>query len=277
MTRRDDNEPPFPAALWGALSREEPDPQAVQRAYFRFQASRGARRVRWGGLRWVTVGLTVAWGGVYAATGDPLFGALLLAHPSGERRLPAQPAPNFSAERRPRGSANAAGASTLPGTAASSTAPSTEGLVVRPSAAAPNPLPGATQLGALPAPVQPSSPSTSSGALPEPPLGGAGNEQGLSKPQWRRVTEALRASDYTDAQAALMELEEGGLAEDREAASLSLAQLLVARGQVEEARPRLEQLSVAAHSARVRAQAAALLTQIDASRQRSADPPAATH
>jgi hypothetical protein len=79
MTRDLIDEPPLPGSLWDALRRDEPDPRAVQRAYLRFVTSPRARALHLGLVSWLVAGFVLGWGVVFAATGDPLFGAGLRA------------------------------------------------------------------------------------------------------------------------------------------------------------------------------------------------------
>jgi hypothetical protein len=96
-------------------------------------------------------------------------------------------------------------------------------------------------------------------------------------PKWQAVLAALKLHDYRAAESALANLAATGTSDEREAASLSLAEVLLARGRVTEARARFERLSKSARSALVREKARAVLADgIDAS-DRSPSTAPATH
>lgn len=94
-----------------------------------------------------------------------------------------------------------------------------------------------------------------------------------SDTKWQRAATALKALDYDAAETALRELETGGAPGDRDAASLAVAQVLLTRGRVVEARARLEHLSTAASSSLVREKATALLRALRSNGDRSSEKP----
>jgi hypothetical protein len=94
--------------------------------------------------------------------------------------------------------------------------------------------------------------------------------------RWQSVALALRQHDYAAAETALMELEASSSRTESEAASLSLAQVLLARGRVDAAQAKLERLSQSASSGLVRDKSAALLAELSATQGRSPKPAAGT-
>lgn len=96
--------------------------------------------------------------------------------------------------------------------------------------------------------------------------------------QWRRAATALRADDFTDAQAAFLEIERSTSGAERDAARLARAQLLSSHGRAAQALPLLRDLAAQAQSTPVRDKAHELLarlTKTDAS-DRSASQPGVT-
>jgi hypothetical protein len=148
----------------------------------------------------------------------------------------------------------------------------------RPSAPQPTaPAPKTPRSPGTPAPtasVEPEVPPASS-APRSPPVFSYPFEGDQPNPKWQRAARALRERDYSEAHAALDELERSENRADAEAASLALAQVLVAQGREREARGRLERLVASARSKLVRDKARALLLEIDAG-DRSRAAPAAT-
>jgi hypothetical protein len=80
---------------------------------------------------------------------------------------------------------------------------------------------------------------------------------------WTHVAEALAAKDYDRAEAALKSLAESGDPATRDAASLSRAELWIARGFGRAARPDVERLSREGRTPLIRRRAAELLSRID--------------
>jgi uncharacterized protein HemY len=80
---------------------------------------------------------------------------------------------------------------------------------------------------------------------------------------WTHVAEALAAKDYDRAEAALKGLAESGDPATRDAASLSRAELWIARGSGRAARPDVERLSREGRTPLIRRRAAELLLRID--------------
>jgi hypothetical protein len=246
MTRKGKHElgPKLPDALWDTLRSDEPDPRAIERAYQRFVAPRRpgpARRL--GFVRWVAVGLLAGWGLAHAATGSPFFPK---AGGAGEgAALGAPSARRLSSTLRARAVALAQTSVNAP-----------------PSGAAA--VPGARQ------PTE--SPPASARVEVVPAI----SERAALEPQWQRVARALKQRDYAEAQLALAALESGAASDEREAASLALSQVLLAKGRGVEARARLERLQIDARSALVREKARLLLDEISAASQRSAPGSAVT-
>lgn len=94
-------------------------------------------------------------------------------------------------------------------------------------------------------------------STPVPARGKAAEEVGA----WARAAEALRRGDRERAEQALLELSDGPASEGADSAALALAQLWIARGDAERARPVLERLSSSAQSSVVRRRATELLGQ----------------
>jgi hypothetical protein len=234
VTTPDENDAArLPESFWEALRRDEPDPRELTSAYLRFLARRPAPVSRFLLLRWLAAGFALGWGVAFAATGDPLFGAGLPRRDS----VPT-PAPDTSAPVRVRQSRAFA-----PASASAALASEPEPPGVQP-----------------PASAAPSARSSLHGVLPE---------RAAADPQWQRAASALRARDYAAAEGALRELETAGVTGDREAASLALAQVLLARGRAVEARARLERLRTTAGSQLVRAKADTLLAESNSRSDRS--------
>jgi hypothetical protein len=237
MSFEPNDEPPLPESIWNLLRRDEADPRAIRAAYWRFSRRRvepiSALRV----LRWLAAGFAAGWGVAFAATGDPLFGAGLM-------RTRPPPAVVASTSAVPRAVTRPARAPTAPSATPPSESATTDSKPPSPSARAVG--------------------STPQVALPEVTTADA---------KWQRAAVALKARDYTTAETALRELERGGTPSERDAASLSLAQVLLTRGRTVEARARLERLSVNASSAAVREKATALLAGSFSSGERSSGAP----
>ena len=238
--RRDVDEPSVKAAFWTTLRQDPADPRDIARAYWRFTRASPPQRAPFRVARWLFVGFVAGVGVVSAATAARHVVArwTTLAPVEGSH---ANPIP--SARRSPASRAR----SVPPVSSVALAAPDV------PSAAVPTVPPHAV----APAPE-----------VRTPPV---------LDPKWQRVSEALRSNDYTTAETALRELETRGTPSDRESASLSLAQILLARGRGPEARPRLERLSRAARSSLVREKAGAMLAGMNPSADRSARGPADTH
>jgi hypothetical protein len=238
MSLEHDDEPPPASAAWDLFRRDEPEPRAIQAAYLRFAARRPERVSALLLLRWLTAGFVLGWGVAFAATGDPLFGAgLRRAQPAAAAVSRVMPSarPSIRAPER------------------TSDAPSALAPLDR---AAPEPKPSSTGAHAF-------------GSAPPSVLA----ESTATDPKWQRAAAALKARDYAAAETALREVETAGAPNDRDPASLALAQVLLTRGRMVEARARLERLSVHASSPLVREKATALLAD-SASAGRSAATPA---
>jgi hypothetical protein len=237
MSADEHEEPRFPEAMWDLLRHGDPDPRAVQAAYLRFVARRRAVGP-FVLLRWLLAGFAAGWGVAFAATGDPLFGAGRLLTTPVEAPVPEA---NSSAPARPsRGPAPAASSVPTPGEQV------------------------------MPAPE----PSGTDARAAKPSLHGVLTEQFATDPKWQRAASALKARDYDASESALRELELAGTPADREAASLAVAQVLLTKGRLVEARARLERLRASAASALVREKAAALLTDPISTAERSPPAPA---
>lgn len=232
---------PLSEADWEALRRDEPHPRDVELAYRRFTASRFPRLTDWALWRWLFAGLAAGVSVVSAATGyrwtTSLRSVSTLA-PSAVPR-PAASVPE-SAPRR-------AALSRPPASSSVVTPPPTERVITPARAAA------------------------ARAALPDVP-----DEATTNDPKWQDVARALRERNYAGAEAALNALEVGRAAADREAATLTLAQVLMANDRAAEARSRLELLSTTARSPLVREKAKHLLAQLRAHEERSTTAPAAT-
>jgi hypothetical protein len=187
-------------------------------------------------VRWLAVGFVAGGGVAFAATGTPLLGERLW-------RAIAERGADVSPPVRPRAPARA------PATAAASVS-SPEVEIV----------------------PQPEPPSGSVRPAGDPPHV-AFAESPTTDPKWRRAAAALKARDYPAAENALREVETTGTPGDRDAASLALAQVLLTRGRVVEARARLERLRQRAGSALVREKATTLLAELSSSGGRSFAPP----
>lgn len=103
------------------------------------------------------------------------------------------------------------------------------------------------------APAEPAASSTPRRASSEPIPAPSAPEE------WQRVSRAMRDHDYARAEAALDQLEPGASGNEREAAQLVRAQLLLKQGRVREATVLLQALQASARSPSVRQKAAELL------------------
>ncbi|HEY3500450.1 MAG TPA: hypothetical protein VGK73_37415 [Polyangiaceae bacterium] len=229
---------PLPEAVCEMLRRDEPEARAVQAAYLRFSARSHARISPFVLLRWLAAGFVAGWGVAFAATGDPLFGAGLRSKVPVEAP-PAEPSAGIRANPV---------RAVEPVTALSSEPVLREAPVPEPSS---NP-----------------SRRAKSG------LHGVLGEPSTADPKWQRAATALKARDYATAESSLRELETAGAPGDRDAASLALAQVLLARGQRVDARARLSRLSATSASPVVREKAAALLAELLSNGERSDPAPA---
>jgi hypothetical protein len=109
-------------------------------------------------------------------------------------------------------------------------------------------------------------PSRSQAALPVVPTPSAaapGSEPSNTGAAWTQVAEALAAQDYDRAEAALKGLAEAGDPATRDAASLSRAELWIARGSGGAVRHDVERLSREGRTPLIRRRAAELLSRID--------------
>ncbi len=222
MSVEHDDAPPPARAVWDRVRRDEPDPRAIWAAYRRFVTRRPEPLSAPVVARWLAAGFALGWGVAFAATGDPLFGA-------GLQHVVPPAAPVASVSH---------------GVARS---PSRPHELAPPSASPPLDS-------AVPAANSPSASTHATSSAPHVAL-----DPPLYDPKWQRAAVALKARNYDAAESALREVETSGAVSDRDAASLALAQVLLTRGRVVEARARLERLSSHASSALVREQAAALL------------------
>lgn len=110
------------------------------------------------------------------------------------------------------------------------------------------------------------SPSVSAAAPTAPPVSSTprkASSEPVATPsapeEWQRVTRAMRDHDYDSAKAALGQLEAGASADEREAAQLVRAQLLLKEGREQEATALLQGLQTSARSLSVRQKATELL------------------
>ena len=233
---RHEDTSPLSEADWNAMRQDEPDPAAVERAYLRFKSSTRKPTSDLRLGRWLLAGVFSGVSVVSAATGY-------------------------------RWVAATRSVSTLAPSVATSAAPAHPSrLRVVPSAPpSPRVIDSAkvTEVPHLaPRPVQATFPS-----VPDALARDA---------KWQDVARALEARDHARAETALAALENGGTTPDREAASLALAQVLIANGRAGEAHARLERLSASAHSELVRQKAETLLGEMGAQRHRSTGAPEAT-
>jgi Mg/Co/Ni transporter MgtE len=79
---------------------------------------------------------------------------------------------------------------------------------------------------------------------------------------WSNVANALRENDVQSAERELSRLELSDKAEEREAATLARAQILISAGRKREAAALLDKLAAHAQSALVRGKASALLAEL---------------
>lgn len=234
MSLDPNDRPALPRALVDLLRRDEPEPHAVEAAYRRYALQRpGPVSMRQVG-RWLAVGFVAGSSAAFAATGTAHWRSRLW----GTNQLLAHgPQASSAATNRQR--------APIPTPAAPGSAP--------PSSSA-----------ALP-PTLSDDPSRAFGESSRVVLGAPL----ATDPEWQRAATALKRQDLAAAEAALREVETTGTASDRDAASLALAQVLLKRGRLVEARARLERLRERSGSAIVREKAAALLAQLSSSGERS--------
>ena len=230
--------PALPRAVVDVLRRDEPEPEVVQAAYRRYALRRpepvSMRHV----VRWLAVGFVAGSSAAFAATGTAQWRNRIWGSAELLARGP-QTSPTVTNRRLPRVSAPAAPSDAPP---SSSATPLPE-----PHDDPPHAL-GESSRVVLPAPL-------------------------ATDPEWQRAATALKRQDLTAAEAALRGVETTGTASDRDAASLALAQVLLTRGRLVEARARLERLSKSSGSATVREKATALLAQLSSSVERSIPAP----
>lgn len=227
MSAMHDDDPPPSEGVWDLFRRDEPEAREIQAAYLRFAGRRPERLSVFRVARWLVVGFGAGLGVAFAATGVPLLGTGLY------RTLRGGPHPHEG----------------VPTAHPAARAPARE-----PPAPSALPLPSAA---AAPEPA-----SSGSARPPGPPPHATLGEPAPTDPKWQRAATALKTHDYSAAEAALREVETTGAPGDRDAASLALAQVLLTRGRVVEARARLERLRARASSALVREKAAALLGDV---------------
>ena len=219
------------------------DPGDIQRAYLRFAWARRKTAPRLSVLRWLLAGVAIGFGVASAATlvpppqvrsvtpnAGPDLQAAIVKHPPVARRR------RTSVDRE-------------------------EPAATTPSAAPVTSAPGA------PAPPFASLPSRAAagslGVAGRPPLPSVLEPSSAS--DWQRAAAALRGGDIQSADAALARLEQSESLRDRQAAELARAQLLMSRGRIAEATPKLQRLAREADSSVVRAQATSMLQ--DSTRQ----------
>lgn len=157
------------------------------------------------------------------------------------------------------------------------------GGAVSSPASGPTSLPGAAK-GPVPRPHPPAaapaaSPAAVASGLPPEPRSFpavAGAAQPSAPEQWQRVARALRVQDFTRADAALRELAARTAGDEREAAELAHAQLLLSNGREAAAISMLQFLQLSAGSSSVRRKASELLArqQEKLPPKRSAEAPA---
>jgi hypothetical protein len=126
----------------------------------------------------------------------------------------------------------------------------------RPSTAPARKVPGATPEVAAPSAVETPAPARSEPARP--------TASAVARERWQRAARGMRGEDFQSAQAALEELARDGDDAQRESARLVQAQLLIAQGRQDLARPLLEQLRSSARAASVQQKAGKLLSQMEA-------------
>lgn len=125
----------------------------------------------------------------------------------------------------------------------------------------------------------PASPPEAASALPSEPKSFpavAGAAAPSAPEQWQRVARALRGRDFTSADTALRELTARTIGDEREAAQLAHAQLLLSNGHEAAAISLLQALQLSAGSSSVQRKAAELLVrqQEKVAPKRSAEAPA---
>jgi len=151
-------------------------------------------------------------------------------------------------------------------------------VTVRPTAkpATPPPVPRAGRKAIAPQPDLPVVPQPSAVSAPTPTRAPApaGSSTRVASPvgsaaityvqqQWQRAAAALRANDFDQAQAALLEVERSVAGGERDAARLARAQLLSSHGRTAEAQQLLRDLQAHAHSGLVREQSRNLLARLE--------------
>jgi hypothetical protein len=212
-----------PRALVEAWRADGPAPAELRRSYSRFVRSHRAKRSAPRLLYWVAVGSLLGAGLAQAATAFDWKS--WLGQGAQETLQPSRPAPQ--PERAPAALAPS-GAPSIPDQPAE----------VPEEAAARSPA--ATPPRARPAPSS------------SPP------EQVVHE-QWQRAARALREQDAARAEQALLEIEAGASAGEREAAQLARAQLLSSHGRHSEATALLRELAQHGQSELVRSKARGLL------------------
>lgn len=249
VSRHDVDEPAVKEAFWDTLRRDPADPRDIARAYWRFTRASASRRTPFALGRWLVVGFVAGAGVVSAATVARHVVArwtTVIAREGSKPSLSPAPRARRVPHRRGAGPVIAE-------------VPSVAARDVPPSGALPEAMPAETPRSPAPPPAAQPPAALPSAALRVGATSPSDERSPSVDPQWRRVSEALRANDYAGAEAALHDLETHGSASDRESASLSLAQILLSRGRVAEARPRLERLGATARSSLVREKARAML------------------
>jgi hypothetical protein len=258
VSRRDTDEPSVKEAFWNTLRRDPADPRAIERAYWRFTRASVPRRTPFRVGRWLVVGFVAGVGAVSAATvARHVVARWTTVTPRDASNSNHEVAAPGARHASPRHRA-AAAPSAVPEVPAAASADVSAPETTSPDVTSPGARPLAVPPSSAPRPVAPRAADTAPVAL---------------DPKWRRVSDALRVNDYQTAETALRELETRGAPAERESASLSLAQVLLARGRIAEARPRLERLSATARSSLVHQKATALLAGLSAPSNRS-DPSA---
>lgn len=130
-------------------------------------------------------------------------------------------------------------------------------------------LPRSAAASSLSEPLAPTASPELAAAAPQRPSVPTASFDSARDPKWQHVAIALRRGDYAAAETSLGDLEVAGSDANREAASLALAQVLIAEGRGAEARARLERLRDHGQSPLVRDKAKNLISTLTSANRSS--------
>jgi len=246
MTRDDFEFGRVRAPLLDAHRGDRADAANIQRACLRFSWARRKAPTRAYFMRWLVAGFAIGVGAASAASLAPRF-AVRSAAPSEAVQIGSGQAKHPAVSRAARSRVAQA----------------------EPALSYPSPIVPAGPLRALPSQSAASSPSGAPRSpVPANTVAKASGSASVSGPasanasEWGRAAQALRTGDLGSAEAALANLEKSDSIQDRQAAELARAQLLVKQSRAAEAIGTLQRLAREGLSPVIVAQAASALKNL---------------